>query len=92
VIPLSREEIPQESIRRRDNVDILPAVTDGDSLSSGGTRSPSLYLGGFQLIFSELARSDGTEQEEVLMLDATYLKANRMASSLKKGQGVRNLD
>ena len=29
------------------------------------------HNGGFQLIFSELARSDDTELEEVRMLDAT---------------------
>ena len=46
--------------------------------------------GVFLLIFSELARSDGAEPEEVLMLDATYLKAHRTVSSPKKG--VRNLD
>ena len=51
----------------------------------------------FQLIFSELARSDdtepeasagpeaGVEPEEVLMVDATYIKAHRTACSLKKG-------
>ena len=44
-----------------------------------------LHNGGFLLIFLELARSDGAEPEEVLMIDATYLKAHRMASSLKKG-------
>ena len=38
------------------------------------------------LIFSELARSDGAEPEEVLMLDAAYLKAHRPASSLNKGR------
>ncbi|KKZ14839.1 MAG: transposase [Candidatus Synechococcus spongiarum 142] len=49
------------------------------------------HNGAFLLIFSELTRSDGTEpEEEVLMLDATYLKAHRTASSLNKG--VRNLD
>ena len=45
----------------------------------------------FLLIFSELARSAGTEPEagvepeEVLMVDATYIKAHRTACSLKKG-------
>ena len=48
------------------------------------------HNGGFQLLFSELARSDDAEPEEVLMLDATYLKAHRTASSLNKR--VRNLD
>ena len=43
------------------------------------------HNGTFQLIFSELARSDGAEPEEVLMLDATYRKAHRPASSLNKG-------
>ena len=46
--------------------------------------------GGFLLIFSQLARSDGSEPEEVLMIDVTYLKAHRTASSLNKE--VRNLD
>ena len=41
--------------------------------------------GVFQLIFSELARSADTEPEEVLMVDATYVKAHCTASSLKKG-------
>ena len=47
--------------------------------------------GVFLLIFSELARSAGTEPEagvepeEVLMVDATYVKAHRTACSLKKG-------
>ena len=42
---------------------------------------------GFLLIFSALARSDGAEPEEVLMLDTTYLKAHRTASRLNKGVG-----
>ena len=54
--------------------------------------------GVFQLIFSELARSADTEPEtgagpeagvdpeEVLMIDATYVKAHRTASSLKRGR------
>ena len=47
--------------------------------------------GVFQLIFSELARSAGTEPEaggepeEVLMVDATCVKAHPTACSLKKG-------
>ena len=42
--------------------------------------------GVFELIFSELARSDGTETEEkMLMVDATDVKAHRTASSLNKG-------
>ena len=36
------------------------------------------------LIFSELARSDGTETEEVLMIDAADLKRHSTASSLQK--------
>ncbi|KKZ10582.1 MAG: transposase [Candidatus Synechococcus spongiarum 142] len=43
------------------------------------------HNGGFLLIFLELARSDGAEPGEVLMLDATHLKAYRTASSLKRG-------
>ena len=57
--------------------------------------------GVFQLILSELARSAGTEAEadtapeaggeleEVLMIDATCLKAHRTACSLKKGAPTR---
>ena len=41
--------------------------------------------GGFERIFSELARSDGTETETVLMVDATDGKAHPTASSLNKG-------
>ena len=40
--------------------------------------------GVFELIFTELARSDGTETE-VLMIDVNCLKAPPMASSLNKG-------
>ena len=40
--------------------------------------------GVFQLIFTELSRSD-SKDIEVLMIDATYVKAHRTASSLKKG-------
>ena len=55
----------------------------------------------FQLILSGLARSDGreaeadtapeagVEPEEVLMIDATCVKAHRTASSLKKGAPSR---
>ena len=41
--------------------------------------------GVFKLIFSQLARPDGTEAEEVLMMDATDVKAHPTASSLNKG-------
>ena len=37
------------------------------------------------MLFSELARSENTEAEAVLLLDATTVKALRRASSLKKG-------
>jgi len=40
--------------------------------------------GVFKLIFSELARFDGTETEEVLMIDAVDRKADRPASSRKE--------
>ena len=46
--------------------------------------------GVFKLLFSELARSANTEAEEVLMMDATTVKAHRTACSLKKG--APNLD
>ena len=58
---------------------------------------PLVGKGVFQLILSELARSAGTEAEadtapetgvepeEVLMIDATCVKAHRTACSLKKG-------
>ena len=39
----------------------------------------------FALTFSRLARSDSTEPEEVLMMDATDVKAHPTASSLNKG-------
>ena len=38
----------------------------------------------FEALFTELARSDGTETGEVSRLDATYGKAHGAASSLKK--------
>jgi len=38
----------------------------------------------FKRIFEELAKPDA-ENREVLMIDATHLKAHRTASSLKKG-------
>ena len=41
--------------------------------------------GVFQLIFSELSRPEDTEAGGVLMVDTTYVKAHRTASSLKKG-------
>jgi transposase len=40
--------------------------------------------GVFERIFKELAKPDA-ERREVLMIDATHLKAHRTASSLKKG-------
>lgn len=40
--------------------------------------------GVFERIFEELAKPDA-ESQEVLMIDATHLKAHRTASSLKKG-------
>jgi transposase len=44
--------------------------------------------GVFERIFEELARPQGPEGE-VLMIDATHLKAHRTASSLKKGARSR---
>lgn len=41
--------------------------------------------GVFQSIFSELSRPEDAEAEEVLMVDATTIKAHRTAASLKKG-------
>ena len=40
--------------------------------------------GVFRLIFSELSWPEDAEAEGVLMIDATYVKAHRRASSLKK--------
>ena len=40
--------------------------------------------GVFECIFEELAKPED-EDDEVLMIDATHLKAHRTASSLKKG-------
>ena len=42
----------------------------------------------FERIFEELAKPAGPEAE-VLMIDATHLKAHRTASSLKKGAPSR---
>ena len=42
--------------------------------------------GVFKLIFSQLARPDGTEVEEVLMMNAADVKAHPTASSLKRGR------
>ncbi len=44
--------------------------------------------GVFEKIFEELARPTGPEAD-ILMIDATHLKAHRTASSLKKGAAVR---
>lgn len=41
-------------------------------------------MGVFERIFEELSGSD-TQTNEILMIDATHLKAHRTASSLKKG-------
>ena len=41
--------------------------------------------GSCELIFSELARWDGTEEEEMLMVDATHVKAHCTPSLLNKG-------
>ena len=45
-------------------------------------------VGVFELIFSELSASDAAELE-VLMIDATDIKAHPMASSLNKGGAPR---
>ncbi len=44
--------------------------------------------GVFEKIFEELARPTGPKTD-ILMIDATHLKAHRTASSLKKGAAVR---
>ncbi|GHB49967.1 IS5 family transposase [Pseudovibrio japonicus] len=46
------------------------------------------HKGIFEKIFGELARTTGPEAD-VLMIDATHLKAHRTASSLKKGVATR---
>ena len=65
-------------------VDAPPAYGSHKTLSNRCRRWSD--NGVFELLFSELAQSDGTEpEEEALMVDATDIKMHPTASSLNKG-------